>query len=251
MPPTGLTIVFTACLLWLLQSLSLLPPTSFRADMGPKPRMDFYFSYPHAPVEIIQGELFLCDDFQCLQPRSWKQLDCTSRHCRAILLNTTKYYKLTITFEDARRQSHVFSPTSSLYASFAVTVNQDSLSVREISDRYFAKSFIFALAITIAIELAIAILVCRVIRFNPFRKPVSFKSITLLILAANLISLPIVWFVFPIAHLQPKEFFLLSEIFAVVYETIFLYLILKKKSLGLKHAFLLSLTMSHGCISEN
>jgi len=108
---------------------------------------------------------------------------------------------------------------------------------------YKLKSFIKSFIITIIIELFIA--------FTYISKKKLSKKILIVILIANLISLPIVSFVFPLIKITSVLVILLSEIFAILFETFFIYyfnkkiIVLKKgKSITLKESFILSMIMN-------
>jgi hypothetical protein len=96
-------------------------------------------------------------------------------------------------------------------------------------------TFILALIITIALELLVALIYCS-------RRKIPKKKILQSVLFANLISLPIVWFVFPFLK-TILVVILLSEIFAIVIEA---YLIhsFNKTILSLRESFTLSLIMN-------
>jgi hypothetical protein len=65
---------------------------------------------------------------------------------------------------------------------------------------------------------------------------------------ANLISLPIVWFAFPMIRLDAITIIVLAEAFAFVFEAAFLYLTHKKKGLRFGGAAALSLWMNIGSV---
>ncbi len=91
--------------------------------------------------------------------------------------------------------------------------------------------FILAFIITLFIELLITVILRKA-----FKAP---KSIIALVAIANIITLPIVWFVFPLLQI-PLLVFALSELFAVLFEGLFFYFGTKKQ-ISLQNAFVLSL----------
>jgi hypothetical protein len=94
--------------------------------------------------------------------------------------------------------------------------------------------FIEALIITLVIELFTAFIFIKIAKLP--------KRILVSVLIANLISLPIVWFVFPLL-LNILLVMLLSEIFAVVFEAYFIHYF-NKKRITLKKSFILSIIMN-------
>lgn len=95
-------------------------------------------------------------------------------------------------------------------------------------------SFVKALIITLILELLTALIFVLASKLT--------KKMLITVFVANIISLPIVWFFFPLIKLVPLVI-LLSEIFAVVFEMYFIYLI-HKKTISLKKSFILSILMN-------
>jgi len=96
------------------------------------------------------------------------------------------------------------------------------------------KQFFFALILTLVLELIVALIFLSVAKIS--------KKILFSVLVANVISLPIVWFVFPLLKIIPIAI-LLGEIFAFVFEAYFIHL-LNKELITLKRSFILSLVMN-------
>jgi hypothetical protein len=86
------------------------------------------------------------------------------------------------------------------------------------------------------------ILELSVVSIYAFKRKIS-KKIIVYALVANLISLSIVWFVFPLINIGTLFIILISETFAVLFESYFIYYF-NKKALNLKQAFFLSLGMN-------
>ena len=76
------------------------------------------------------------------------------------------------------------------------------------------KPFFIALALTLILELAVALVFLSIAKIP--------KHVLVSVLIANIISLPIVWFVFPLLNIIPLAI-LLGEIFAFVFESYFIY----------------------------
>ena len=146
------------------------------------------------------------------------------------------FTNLSLCFADKTRQSNIFEKHS-FEASFTVQVNADNLSVEQIGlGLPYALStqvmgFLVALVITLSIETPLAVLMLK-------RWKLPHKWI--LILVANLISLPIVWFVFPFISNNTFIVIGLAELFAIAFEACFYYLAMRKDGLSLGRAATLS-----------
>lgn len=96
------------------------------------------------------------------------------------------------------------------------------------------KTFLLALILTLILEIIVALIFLSVTKIS--------KKVLISILIANIISLPIVWFVFPLLKIIPLAI-LLGEIFAFVFESYFIHL-LNKDIISLKKSFVLSILMN-------
>jgi hypothetical protein len=118
-------------------------------------------------------------------------------------------------------------------------VNQDGLQVTEnwsgipYEPGRQIRAFLIALAITIPIELLVAGAFLKIGK-QPYK--------TAIIITANLISLPIVWFVFPFIRLDGFAVIFLGEIFALLFET--WYIQRNYKNMSYAISFWLSLSMN-------
>lgn len=92
-------------------------------------------------------------------------------------------------------------------------------------------SFIKAFLITIILELLVSLIFISARKLS--------KKILAYVLLANIISLPIVWFLFPLIKLPLLAIIVMSEIFAVLFESYFVYL-LGKQTISLKQSTVLS-----------
>jgi hypothetical protein len=223
---------------------ALLPTHTVRADIGPKESMDFAFHYQIETVPIIDGQLLECTDPTCKtnEPFRYGYFKCDASKCASwpYAISYTKYQKLVITFEDKTRESNVFTKVG-FGAQYIVTVKDKSLRVQEV----FAPTsffnpiavilFVPAVALTLLAELTVAILYFKIAKFSisPW-----------LVVWANFLSLPVVWFLSPILQLVDSVTVILAELFAIVFEAVFLYLTAKKKGLSLRHAGMLSFIMN-------
>ena len=96
-------------------------------------------------------------------------------------------------------------------------------------------TFLLALLITVILELLVAAIFCSI-------KKIPKQRVLQLVLFANLISLPIVWFVFPIL-VDTLVVILFAEVFAVVVEAYFVHA-LAKTAISLAQSFPLSVIMN-------
>ena len=94
--------------------------------------------------------------------------------------------------------------------------------------------FVGALGLTLIIESMVTLAFLFITKISP-------KVLTSVIIA-NLISLPIVWFVFPPTSNDLLVIFL-AELFAVVFEGYFIHFF-NKKTISLKKSFALSILMN-------
>ena len=95
--------------------------------------------------------------------------------------------------------------------------------------------FLIALLLTLILELLVAFVFVSV-----KKEP---RSILVGVLVANMVSLPIVWLVFPYLPFHSLMVILFSEIFAVLFEGYFIFLF-TKKTLALVMSLILSLLMN-------
>lgn len=96
--------------------------------------------------------------------------------------------------------------------------------------------FAAALVLTLAIELVVSFIYLSAIKVRKKGRPLVTAGL------ANLISLPIIWFLF-VPILRAGLGVLFGEIFAVVFEGLFIYYF-NRKTITLKNALLMSLLMN-------
>jgi len=215
-----------------------IPPTNVLADTGPNPKMDFEIQYNIASVYVESAKLMFCEDLDCkvsqevLGPFWCDQNSCSYRY------GGNGYYKLVITCSDKTRESNVFQKTR-FNSSYTVIVNQDGLQVTEnwsglpYEPGSQIKVFLIALAITVPIELLVAGIFLK-IQKQPYK--------AIIIITANLITLPIVWFLFPFIRLDGFAVIFLGEIFALLFET--WYIKKNYENMSYVTSFWLSLSMN-------
>jgi hypothetical protein len=110
---------------------------------------------------------------------------------------------------NSRYKAELFSDGSAKISETTPVLSSDKVSS-------FAKAF----PITIILELLVSLIFLSVRKLP--------KKILTYILLANIISLPIVWFLFPLVKLPILAIIVMSEIFAVLFETYFIYLLNKQ-----------------------
>lgn len=227
--------------LLLLLAFAMLFSSAFAcADIGPKPSMEFHFVYetPKA-ISIINGEQIQCEDESCLDAKPLEQLGpqrftCSENSCSSMAYGYAPYQKLVINFSDKTRESNVFK-SGSFNGNFEVTVTDSRLVVRQQPHSVSIGGillFIIALAITLILEFIVALAFLWLAKM-PMR-------ILAAVLMANLISLPIIWFIFPLFESDYVIVLAISEIFALIFEAC-LILILNRKSITPVKAILLIL----------
>lgn len=214
------------------------------ADIGPKPSMDFYFAYKTLKqVSIVSGEQIECEDRLCLKSHPLERLgpqhfSCEKKDsCSSMAYGYSPYQKLKITFSDKTRESNIFE-SGSFNSKFYVTVEENSLNVQKTSATIPTlpkiTQFFLAFFTTLIIEIFASLVFLSITKTK--------KKILIYVLLANIISIPIVWFLFGL--LKPSLFTaFFSEIFAIVFEASFIYF-LNKKINSFKKALLLSVIIN-------
>ncbi|MBW6517152.1 MAG: hypothetical protein K0A89_01430 [ANME-2 cluster archaeon] len=229
----------TVCILTVM--VILLSPNATLADIGPKPSMEFNLVYEiSGPVTLIDGQQLECEDDRYLQSHPIEQpgpqgFYCVQDSCSSMAYSYAPYQKLVLNFSDRTRESNVFKARS-FNARFDVRVTDTGLVVKERTVPALERMlfFLVALVLTLTIEVLAALIFLLAVK-----RP---KSVLKSVVKANLISLPVVWFIFPVM----KVFFLvvvLSEIFAVVFEGYFIHS-MDKTILSLKQSLILSMIMN-------
>jgi hypothetical protein len=214
----------------------LYKPIPVSADVGPKPSMAFTFEFEGDPIPIVSAILYECDDDQCTNPESLKELGpqrltCSETGCSAVAYGFADYHQLVIEFSDRTRASNIFSKKA-FSASYTVTVTSDALEIKEKRKLFDPNCCLPGVFGTLLIETGIAALFLLA-----FHLP---KNILGWIPLASLLTLPFVWGAFPFLPLPSGWVTGLSEVFATAAETAILYL-LPGRILTLRQAALLSL----------
>ncbi len=223
-----------------LASLLLVPATSARADAGPKPGMEFKFEYKIPTQAILEGQLLECDDEACatatpLRRAGPQHFDCADGFCSSIAYGYAPYHKLVIEFADRTRESNVFGKRG-YNARYRVTVTEEALQVDETTSVCATVCPCFpASLLTLFLETLVAS-----IYLGAFGLP---KALLPWVPCSSLLTLPAVWFVFPLLGLSTGWTVGLSEGFAVLAEAGLMYLAVRR-AVSLRHVAALSVVMN-------
>ena len=212
------------------------------ADAGPKPGMNFKMVYKTSkPVKVLEGwqlqspfESFTVAD--TLKREGPQRLIVNQQDCKSVSYGYKDFQKLILRFDDTTRQSNVFA-NESFNSVYEVTVYDNRLEVRDVTP--FMKNstslavFLKALMLTLILELLVAFVYLKL-----SKKPL---KILIFVILGNLITLPLVWFVFPLflnGWAIP-----VGEVVAFVLEALFL-LLTCRRYFRPSGAFLLSFMMN-------
>lgn len=229
--------------LWLLAALFFLLSGLVRpvqADVGPKPGMDFGFEFEGEPSEILAGELYECFQSDCSDAKLLEELGpqgfrCTADSCASLAYGYLDYNKIRITFADGRTlESNIFGKKA-FNAVYTVTVTENSLEVKE---KWKPLGFCFcgsAFLLTLLLETLLA-----GAYFNLFGLPRLLLGWVPLV---SLVTLPVVWYVFPLLPLPEVWVTGLSEGFAFSAEAGLLFLAFRG-GVSFKHILSLSFLMN-------
>jgi hypothetical protein len=226
-------ILLAACI------LLLIPVASVHADIGRKPTMEFSFQYEIEPVGIVSGQLIECENEACqagepLESVGPQHFTCAENACSSMAYGYAPYHKLAIEFADRVRESNVFTKRAT-DAVYRVTVSEATLLVEEIRGGGGGLRCCSGLAATMALETLVAIVYLGLLRLP--------KTVLGWVPLSSMLSLPVVWFVFPRLTFPTGWIVGLSEVFAFLFEAGFLYLA-ARRAMSLKHVAALSLAMN-------
>ncbi len=229
----------------LLLSFLLLPPLASAAaqpsaDLGPKPEMNFDFVYEYDPGGIISGVMLECDLEDCsdgeeLMEAGPQRFECDGRDCYSMAYGYADYHQLIIEYADGTRVSNVFK-TAGFVSDYTVTVSEDGLEVKKTGGTFnFRKLCCGGFIFTMVIETLLAMFY-----LGAFGLP---KAVLGWIPLASLITLPAVWWLFPLLPVSSTWVTALSEAFAFGVEAVFLGLV-AGRTIGWRHAFVLAFLMN-------
>lgn len=234
-------------LVLLASVLVLLPAVPAYADVGPKPSMVFRFTYEIPQVAITVAQQIECKEPTCSDGAPLEEIGpqrfwCEDSECRSTAYGYAYYHRLVITFADGvTRESTVFA-TQGRGGNFVVTVTRDALLVQtEEPLAWLFQSLRNAVgclpgwSLTLVIETLIAGMLATALGMP--------RALVAVVPVASLVTLPVVWFVFPQLALPWVAIVGLSELFAVVFEGGIIYAF-THWTLPLRQVALLSLLMN-------
>ncbi len=231
--------------LFVVSIVMMLSTGTVYADVGPKPTMKFKFVYEIPPVSILDGQQIECEDIACKNAQPLATLGpqrfwCEGNECSSMAYGYHPYHKLIIKFNDRERESDVFEQKG-FNGEYIITVHEQSLSVQQTFNLIgslnplLLLAFFPALILTLVIELIVAAIYVAIRKIS--------KRILIWVFVANILSLPLVWFLFPFLQLDAITTILLAEIFAVVFEAALLA-VTNRRILPFKQAAVLSILMN-------
>ena len=266
-------------LLLVLIALIVISSQLALADVGPKPSADIHVKYNGNDVaEKFEAKMLVCIKEGS---KSWevggeenlpnyfkiaekdKVKDCTWRPARMAWggncqLSTCGFtYMLPKNFRVAvylPSLNKVFISDSivgnNFNAEYLYEINENSSKISQtggtdihettpIVQTDLVLPFILALVITLVLELVVA--------FGYLVLTKKSYNILISVVGANLISLPIVWFLFPMLQLEFLLIFAMAEVFAILFEGYFIHF-LNKKTLSLQDGLILSAVMNIGSL---
>lgn len=213
------------------------------ADAGPKPSMKFNLVYKTTlPVNVTKGwqlesDFKVFNVFDTLDRKGPQGFNISQEKASSISYGYKDYHRIVIKFDDTIRSSNVFEDES-FNSVYELTVYDNKLEVKDVTpfmkDSTLWATFLKALMLTLALELMVAFVYLKL-----SRKPL---KILFFVILGNLITLPMLWFVFPL-FLNIGTSIVAGEILALVGEAFFLLLTCRAyfKPSG---AFLLSFMMN-------
>ena len=218
--------------------MAMVPVSVVHADAGPKPSMDFTLQFEGDAQEVVSVTLLECEDAACADSAPLEELGpqgihCDGTNCSALAYGFSPYHKLILEFDDRTLESNIFEKKA-FDAAYQVVVKEDSLQVTENSG-IFQMLCCPALGLTLVSETLVAALL-----FAALQLPRFFLG---LVPMASLITLPVVWMVFPNLPLPGGLSTGLAEGFAALFEAGFLYFA-SGKTLSVRQVLLISLLMN-------
>ncbi len=224
----------------LIITLLLIPSITF-ADIGPKPTMEFDFSFNvNEQVDVIDGQLLECEDSQCnksapLQELGPQGFSCKENSCKALSYGFSPYHKLIINFTDKQRESKIFEHRG-FNSVFSVSVEQDKLFITETTPiaQYDWYKLFFAVLLTLVVELLVAFAYARITKTK--------LKLLFAVLLANIITLPLMWFVYPFFEALPYSYYWF-ELIVIIIESIFIFK-MNKEIITKKNAITLAVFMN-------
>ncbi|CAN5551226.1 hypothetical protein BH10BAC5_BH10BAC5_09460 [soil metagenome] len=210
------------------------------ADAGPKPSMKFNIVYDKGleGLQVVTGfqlgsdnrDAALFDTLKTMGPQRF-----TADHDKAhsMAYGYKDFNRIIIRFNDKERVSNIFE-RKSYNSEYKITVRENDLLVDDTTSFLTTTDtipfFFKAMFLTLILELLTAFIFIKLTRRN--------YSILMYLLLANLITIPLVWFVFT---LIPNILLgiIIGELFAFVFEALFVNWFCKNY-ISMKASFILS-----------
>ncbi len=248
----------------ILSAIVIFSPESASADLGPKPSVDINVFYNQQKITDtnFNAKMLWCrpegEKQSGMEDKTVPQLEineydsskncnwiparlagggkCSNSSCNfgymppndfKLAVFIPSINKVFITNEISRTNfNSIYKAELSSDGSAKISETTPVLSSDKVSS--FAKAF----SITIILELLVSLIFLSVRRLP--------KKILFYILLANIITLPIVWFVFLLIKLSIPAVIVASEVFAVLFETYFVYY-LNKQIISFKQSLTLNI----------
>ena len=237
-------IIFYTSIFLLVILISVEPA---KADVAPKPSVEFTFEYSDEKVSIISGDLLVCSDPACAEYENFRNdLQCENEHCWTWAsrpgVSFAEYHKLVIIFDNRVLESNVFGKQN-FQASYDVLIRDDSLVVSENLSEGRRHNPLFVILAMSAILLTVFVEVIAASIYIIVNK--TRWKLLLNVFLANLLSVPFIWFVLvEFISWGEADFFVAAESFAVLFETTFLYYTSRKIGISFRQALLLSFILN-------
>ena len=226
---------------FLLLFFLVLQNKTLFADAGPKPSMHFNLVYDTEFLKSLQvstGFQLGSNDpnaalFDTLKTQGPQRFTVDHDKGLSMAYGYKDFNRIIIRFNDKERVSNIFE-RKSFNSQYKVTVRDNDLLVEDVTSFWSTSAtmpfFLKALILTILLELATGWIFIKLTKRNPV--------ILLWMVIANLITLPLVWFVFTLLP-NPYIGVLIGEIFAFVFEALFIHYF-NKNYISMKASFILS-----------
>lgn len=214
-----------------LFTLCMFAALTLKADISPEPQISYIFKYSNdEALKIVpQGsEQFQCADTLCSNPEplgiyGLQKLYCGETECHSISYEFKPFQKLVVEFSDGKtRESQIFNAPSKTRSAMQVNVKEDRLEVIPLahitpSEKIPAKYIIATFISILILEILAAILFLWAGEL-PY-------SILGYVLAANIISIPLNWWVLSNYINNNAVLWTIASFF----ELLFIYFLNKKK----------------------
>lgn len=208
----------------------------------PKPEMDFEFIYQTEQIPAIVpdgSEQIQCEDSQCIESAplgnyGLQRLYCSEKDCFSVAYRHTPYQKLIIEFADGvKRESNVFASPAKLHNAVTVTVRDNDLWATPSAAPHKPNGLMRADA---WISLLLILLTEALAAFAYLTYTDKSYRIIYYVLAANLITMPLTWYI--LGNLVQET--ALLWLFCLVFEALFVWLF-NRRHLSLRNAAALSI----------